>query len=248
MKKEQRRKLFRLWDILLSLLLVTAGLCLMVQCYGVYRGGAYTPETVAAAFRPIQGVVYACAGMTVLRLLGGFFEENVPAKSRQPLAMTYHRAAQRADMENCPQPEKDQILALRKSRRLRNGTGWVLFALCGGVFLAYALDSRHFTEDVTGSVTVAVRYLAAALALPFGWAVFAAYQNRASIERELALLGKAPKRAYAPAPARKNWLPILRGALLAAAVALVAVGLNLGGTRDVLTKAINICTECVGLG
>lgn len=48
--------------------------------------------------------------------------------------------------------------------------------------------------------------------------------------------------------------PELRGArawrvaLCAAAAVLVAAGILNGGARDVLIKAANICTECIGLG
>ena len=41
---------------------------------------------------------------------------------------------------------------------------------------------------------------------------------------------------------------ILRGALYIAAAALIVCGIANGGMRDVLVKAINICTECIGLG
>jgi len=40
----------------------------------------------------------------------------------------------------------------------------------------------------------------------------------------------------------------LRAALYAAAVALLAAGILNGGLNDVLVKAVNICTECIGLG
>ena len=36
--------------------------------------------------------------------------------------------------------------------------------------------------------------------------------------------------------------------ILAVAVSILIYGYMNGGTADVLTKAINICTECVGLG
>ena len=42
-----------------------------------------------------------------------------------------------------------------------------------------------------------------------------------------------------------NWV---RGAILAIAAALIVAGALNGGMRDVLVKAINICTECIGLG
>lgn len=36
--------------------------------------------------------------------------------------------------------------------------------------------------------------------------------------------------------------------LYAVALLLIAAGILNGGMRDVLIKAINICTECIGLG
>ena len=41
---------------------------------------------------------------------------------------------------------------------------------------------------------------------------------------------------------------ILRAALLAAAVVFIAIGIINGSAYDVFSKAVNICTECVGLG
>lgn len=248
MKKEQKQKLFLILDILLTALLVIAGICLMVQCVGIYHSGSYTPEKVAAAFRPISIPVYACVLMIAVRFIAHFFEDEKPQKAQRQVAMLYRRAAARADVENCPDPEKSQILALREARKIRRIIGWAVFAGCSVAFLIYALNPVHFTEDITGSMRTAAIYLAAALALPFGWAVYTVYKNRASLSAELELLKKAPKLPAAPAAAKKNYLPALRIALIVAAVVLTVVGLNLGGTRDVLTKAINICTECVGLG
>ena len=44
---------------------------------------------------------------------------------------------------------------------------------------------------------------------------------------------------------RKN---ILRAAFIVLAAALILLGITNGGLWDVLVKAINICTECIGLG
>ncbi|MBP3451179.1 MAG: thioredoxin [Agathobacter sp.] len=45
----------------------------------------------------------------------------------------------------------------------------------------------------------------------------------------------------------KNLNPY-RNAILIASLILVVYGFLNGGTVDVLAKAINICTECIGLG
>ena len=52
--------------------------------------------------------------------------------------------------------------------------------------------------------------------------------------------------ARAKAPSRREAL--LRGGLLGLALLLVLLGVLNGGLRDVLIKAANICTECIGLG
>ena len=41
---------------------------------------------------------------------------------------------------------------------------------------------------------------------------------------------------------------IIRAALIVLAALLIVAGIHNGGLRDVLYKAKNICTECIGLG
>jgi len=54
-----------------------------------------------------------------------------------------------------------------------------------------------------------------------------------------------PASGYDPSSNQKGWLRI---AIIAAALILIVIGTVNGGARDVLYKAINICTECIGLG
>ncbi len=70
-----------------------------------------------------------------------------------------------------------------------------------------------------------------------------------SVEKEIAVLKKAEKTGKQPSPAARH-MPVgaLRMALYAAALVLIVWGVLNGGMRDVLVKAINICTECIGLG
>ena len=53
--------------------------------------------------------------------------------------------------------------------------------------------------------------------------------------------------AYRPAKAAKG-LKAKRLVILVVAVAFIVLGVMNGGGRDVLVKAVNICTECIGLG
>ena len=61
---------------------------------------------------------------------------------------------------------------------------------------------------------------------------------------------KKPRPSVIPPAERKpaGHLAAVRLALLGAAALLVVLGALNGGARDVLVKAVNICTECIGLG
>ena len=69
--------------------------------------------------------------------------------------------------------------------------------------------------------------------------------------RELAALRGAPGTSVLATSPKKAvpWVRSgLRLVLYAVAVAFIVLGVMNGGLRDVLVKAINICTECIGLG
>ena len=51
-----------------------------------------------------------------------------------------------------------------------------------------------------------------------------------------------------PVPGEMKHVNTIRTVVLTAAVLLIIAGILNGGVLDVLVKAINICTECVGLG
>lgn len=59
---------------------------------------------------------------------------------------------------------------------------------------------------------------------------------------------RAQKRRPEPLAPQVGIAPIARAALYAVALALTVAGVMNGGMRDVLVKAVNICTECIGLG
>ena len=58
----------------------------------------------------------------------------------------------------------------------------------------------------------------------------------------------AGKAACAPPAAELKNAGVIRAAVVVAAAAFILAGVLNGSARDVLIKAIHICTECVGLG
>ena len=75
-----------------------------------------------------------------------------------------------------------------------------------------------------------------------------AYQNRHDA-RGATRLKKVPPIKPTDKPAsRHNHISLARVLIAAAAILFILLGVMNGGLRDVLYKAISICTECIGLG
>lgn len=252
------KKIRWLYGILLSVTLVAAAVCLMAACVNIYHSGGeqiYTPEKVAKAFRNIAIPVYLAIAFT----LGGFVlyvclpHEKLRIKLGKNEPLILKKLHEKQDYTRCGD---DRIReGIRTEQVTRKRLYWGSLGLLGAgsiAFLCYALRFDRYTlEDITGVVREGTLMLLACLTVPFVMGIFTAVQSRRSIHREIALmkLVAAPRQEAPEAkPAKKNRTAIARAVILCMAVALIAGGFFFGGWADVLTKAINICTECVGLG
>lgn len=247
-----------IYGTVLSIALVVAGVCLMMACWQVYSSGGeqiYTAEKIAAAFAPIAIPVYVALALT----LGGFIlhmalpVEKEKRKIEKNYALMLQKLHEKNDLSACG--DRKLVAAIEKEpklRKLHSIISLAVLAVSTVVFLCYALNGGNFhSSQITESMVSAIWVMLPCLAVPFGYAVFTAYFCSASIRKELELmkLVAAPKKAE-PAPVKKpcKLCAVLPVCLLVVAVCLIAVGLMGNGWADVLTKAVNICRECVGLG
>lgn len=251
-KRIQRIHLF--YGIGLSAMLIISGICLMVACVGIYLSGdqPFSRESVAAAFAPIAVPVIATLALVVIGFLLDLFLPK-DAKKNAPVAqysMILHRLQAKADLEQADGTVKSAIAAQRACRSRHKLITAALLVIGCIVFLVYALQSDSFhASQINDSIIKATAVLLPCMAVPFGYGVFAAFRARISTKKEIELLKALPKKADTGCtPQSDRTVNIARGILLCAGVALLLYGLFTGGTADVLTKAINICTECVGLG
>jgi len=258
MKKEHAQLFRRIYGTLTGAAAVIAGICLMIACLDIYRSGGdqiFTPEKVAQAFAPIAVPVYLCLALAV----GGFLLELVlPAESKKRKAVknlqaTLDRLMEKRDLDNCDESLKQAILSQRASRKRDWLISLFVLAVCSIGFLVYALNPAHFHQSqINESMVKAVAILFVCLAAPFGCALGAAYRAKASLQKEIDLVKEieagAKKEKAAPCKSCDKGVLAVRCVLVCAAVVLLVYGYLAGGTADVLTKAINICTECVGLG
>ena len=134
--------------------------------------------------------------------------------------------------------------------------GWGVFALCMVPVAVYIADAAHFPqEDLEGMFYALLRVL-----LPFGAVGLGALAVTSVLRERHVLLeieaaqarikeergGNAAAKPDATASGKGR--TALQAIVVVVAAALIVMGALNGGARDVLVKAITICTECVGLG
>lgn len=246
---EQKKRFRRVYGIVLSVLLIASGLCLMAACIHIYRTDSYSREGVAAHFRYIAVPVFLCLCLIPWGFLPDLTAPAEPDRrsGKQERMLLKHLQA-RTDPSACGESLRQAILAQRRRRSLHRDITLALLAAGTVVFLSYALNSGHFQlSDINGSMIRAMCVLIPCLTVPFAYGVFAAYAGRKSVREEIRLLKQLPA-VPAAAPGKRSYLPAVRCVFFGIGLGLLLCGFFSGGTADVLTKAINICTECVGLG
>lgn len=247
----------RIFGIILSVSILLAGICLIAGCLSIYYSGAeqlYTRAAVAQTFKKIAAPVYICLALTVAGFVWELISPSKPkAQKPKPAYLNIlNRLSAKKDITG-----KAAANGIFKERKLRKTVVTVRTALllaASFVFFSYALNSANFDRsNINGSMIRAMWVMLPCLAVPFGYSVFAVFAIEKSIKREIELLKSAPA-ADTPATAnavnnsRKINVSVIRTALIVIAIAILIFGFFSGGTADVLTKAVNICTECIGLG
>lgn len=153
----------------------------------------------------------------------------------------------------------DAMRAEERRRRMARGACAGICAGCAAMVARYLVNPANFTsrelEPVTGRM---LWHIAPWIFAGFACAILCECVRGRSFRREIDLAARSPERAsfknaQTDSGASREKRARLaktaaRAAMFALAVGLLALGAANGGMRDVLVKAINICTECIGLG
>ena len=259
MKKENMIRFHRIYGILLSISIVLAGICLIAGSLTIYFTGEriYSREIVAETFSSIAIPVYICLALTILSFILELIlpSEIQKQKPQKAYANILERMLTKKEMNDCNPMLLQSINKERKSRKLHIIIRTVLLCISSIAFLSYALNGNNFHQsEINTSMIHAMWVMIPCLIVPFGYALFTVYYNDKSLQREIELVKRLPSSenknneseiSIILSEKKEN---ILRYALLFVGIVILVYGFISGGTVDVLTKAINICTECIGLG
>ena len=256
MKHDRKQWIYILFDWLLTAAIVAAGICLMVACLQIYRSGGeqiYTPEKVAAAFAPIAVPVYICLGLIVVSFILPLFLKRNEGKAprTKDLAMEFKRLRLTRDPASADEEKKAEFRRLCRFRQILQTICCVLYVCFLGLFLSFALTHSKFfpdAADATNYVISLMPQFASCVSLCLALGFLSAHLSRRIMGKQIAILKQCPPLSQKASPKKAYFVPVLRYVVLGLAVAILVYGLVTGGWQDVLTKAVNICTECVGLG
>lgn len=250
----------KLYLALQTVVCIALVVLLSLSAISIYREGSarkaehpmesvYTPGEVAGKFAPIAPLLFAGLGLLVAGLALGVKDENAekPVKDAElNRDLMIARVAQ---------PSGAMLTEQRAQKRLA-WTGWAVFALCMVPILIYLTNPAHFPEaDLEGMFFSLLRVFLPWTAVGLGALTVTTVLSEKSILRQTEAAQaqmKAEKAAGIKAapksvePPRKTAIP--QAIVIALAVVLIIAGVFNGSARDVLYKAITICTECVGLG
>lgn len=262
MQKKCNAKWFDLCRFVLGAYTVLIGALFIVQTVSVYLNGTASENTlgngvyvhpvysvgiVAEAFAPIAWLVYGWVFAVTLMLIASLFQSGAPRRVK-PEALANVRMLEARLPAPLPQSEEGQsVLGEQKRRRCILLAVTCVCAACAAIIIVYLLAPGRFASmELEPVMSQFALHVFPWIAVGFLVACVGAWLINQSALRELPyakqLAGKRPQ------PKISRNLTALRVTIYVVAIALVVLGICNQGMRDVLMKAINICTECVGLG
>ena len=248
------------YSIALSLMLIVTGILLMISCVNIYKIGnrPFTTENISVAFAKIAIPVWITVALTVIGIIATLFfpDEKSRVKTTKEKKSTLALLQKKLNIDACDQ---NMLTLLKKEQKTHTILQIAAIAIVCAVAIpavVYALNFNNYTADHNASVIAACLWILPCTFVAMGVSVAFIYLENASVERQIRYIKSAiaQSKSVTPAPQVQkdsNHSKLVMGiriALLVIAIALIIAGILNGGMADVLSKAINICTECIGLG
>ena len=254
MSQDTSRKLRRIYDILITILLILSGIALATACIQIYRSGdrPFSPASIAQHFLPISSLIYG-TGITVV--FGLVLDLILPRDNgrAKPLIFDDVRLDRQLHKGEPTDSYAENALKERKLRRRYVAVTAIVFALLMIYPAIYFTNIDHFTVTALNHdviVSLAIALIPGIISL--GLCLLCKYLCAKSYHRELAICKDAAKAGSVshktPDTNKKFPLNSLRLMIGIVAIVFIITGIFNGGASDVLLKAIAICTECIGLG
>ena len=254
--------------VLIAVLLATSAVRLFLEGSAYQAAGhptelIYTREKVVSQLLPVFPLILISFAMTLYGLFKDINDEEAE-KPVQDVQRTRDLVCARV-----AQPSEEMAKERALQKKLLLG-GWIGFAVCMIPIFLYITNGAHFAQtdpegldrSILALIATVVPWTAAGLACIVTSTILQgnsmqreadAASARMKEEKEAGTV-KAPDAVsadaalYRTSPETAGRRILIRRVLMVAAVIFIVLGVQNGSMKDVLVKAIRICTECVGLG
>lgn len=274
-KKVQLAKL--LYGICLSVLTVWMAVLFIVQIWRLFRSDVDTPYSVESVSKYFKQIALPFWLWLVAVALGGVLSYAFPDAEEKPKAFVDTRVLL-TRLKGRLSENEGGMVALKQETAMRTLVWFASAALCVAstvITLVYLFDSTYtatLTTEFFQSHVEAEKFIKifpwvfASLCVCAGALIYQSYSLKKELSAVKELLAERAKRGEKPVQREMPqtiWAKltkklaffgsdrsvfIIRLSLAMAGAALFVFGILNGGMADVLTKAINICTQCIGLG
>lgn len=268
MQENRKRLLKSVYAVCFSALTVVVGLLFIVQVWSIFRSaehGAFTVARISEHFKQIAVPVFFWGLALVVNIVLGYVYPDEKEKVKP-----YFESGQRIARLKKRLPKDATSVQSTTADTVGLVLGWATigFACVAAIVsLVYLFDKSYspvLSEAIfvghNGAADRLLRVLVwcgGAMMLVVASVIFNDYLAKKKEERmksEIAENAKQGKKVLAvkEEKATKTRLEKLvwyiRGAVAIVGIVFVITGICNGGMADVLKKAINICTQCIGLG
>ncbi|MCM1306012.1 MAG: hypothetical protein NC037_01930 [Bacteroides sp.] len=265
---EKAQRIRWIYAVFIALFTVAIGIAIICEAADIYYSGKgsgviYSREIVGARLEKlaIPLIIYLVA--VIAGVIFPIHEVKADNLSEETVKKLRERMPASGEGEEYATAQK----AYKKYVWIRNGA-WlfaILFALaCGIASLCYVANTAHFSgDDISAEILNMVRLVLPLTLVSLVLLAAASIVNGVIAKRQvkemktLIRLGEGEKEESVAETALNEVKTVtrhratvwtVRGVVLAIGVVFVIAGALNGGAHDVLIKAINICTECIGLG
>lgn len=228
-----------------SAVLAACAVCLGGECVSLYRAEAFSRSAVADRLSEASVLLYTVVFMTAINIALNllFPAEDKKLKATQTPYLRLMRLRRTRQLDGAALPTADGLKRKRLVNRCILAGGILLTSACF-VWLYTAFFKRLAESGNNAFILYSMRIFVPFTALILGGILISELFYDKHLKDEIALyVGTKPSVSY-----EKRSLFPLTAALIAIAIGLLVWGYCGGGFKDVLTKANNICTECIGLG
>ena len=252
---KNKKLIDKLCLIIVSILTILMGVIFIVQVMRIYYGNdkTYTREICAKFLLQMLPIII----LWVISVIGSFVYFRIKNTSKKEFAkITYATKLQNLEAI-CNYNEQDYELVNKEKKKIKIAMiiNIVIVCLCSIMSLGYLLNVKHFDSsgDLTKQAIDMGIHLLPWVVIAFGSMIGATIYEEVISKKLIELVkqiikNNGRKEMVKYEPKNKLAINIARGVILGLSMVLIVVGIFDGSVEDVLQKAINICTECIGLG